>query len=1099
MSAAPPDRASYRWLIITLGVAAGVYAWYATNQYYGLNDLNQRQLSNVGAELKDAVDIAVVNVEVFNRRWQESAGQTTGQTRQVCDFVSDFVKSQPYLELRACEADGRSDSTPSNTVTSVKAIVDPTLTIEASGGGAPRQRFRYRTDKLLRELAFLESFALIFIATDKGEVLYEDAPARRQWLRYLRWDEQTFRDTQAERPPTLHVGDLQQVLGGQATWNTLRSVSSRTSITLGGTTHQLYLQPLTLEGDQRINLIIGGAVPRSFVVRDALALGAPLLGILVFVLLLAVLGFPFVKLACLDPHERFTLRDIKLLYVSAGALLVLFTCASLALDGYVRWHVEADRGLEMLAGRLESSFLTELKAIRDQLSKYDADVKAIDLPCDKWDVRTNWFRNVKPDGLGWPSDVHLKTVAWIEPGGPQIWKSTADAVPGKLSVGNRVYFRAVRDGNLFTIDGQRPAIFVGPDRSITDGKFYTFVSMPSAIDHTRCAQPEWSTSGLPVLAATAQLLSLDRQVLPAGYGFTVVNREGRVLYHSDARLSLRENLYEELSEGARARAMIYAASRARLDTRYHGRPHTFFLRPIGLPRAGDEAAETRFYLAAFRDTSVEQALVGHVFVVGLFGPMALLLIMSGAVLAFLGRASRYTNPAPVDGAPSRKSKRGPDAVQHDEWPPAAQNWSAWLWPHRGLEHIYKRQAIAFLSLLIVSTGIYSHYGTVVPFLLSAVLAPILGVLIYRYWKPQKGTRGSLSNSIWQRASVLLVLVCMIVVPSAALFRLALSHEFAKLILTEREWITAQRDDWLRAARVEALENGYAEQRFEQLKTARGKYVGCVPSPFDAEEPTVEAPSSVDSCPAPSASAAYVRSLAKLEPMGMGVTVVEALRWFDEMLPIENEILARQHFQPYADMYSPDGTILPWFRASGIAFGGFALTLGLLTWWISWNSNHVFLADLDASGRTPTGTCEQIWARYSSRRDAQMVLLQLSRERIANPHQRRIIKELLDDGVLDLKPDVQPFSAEFDEFVRNKALQSKADIQQWEDVNVPHSWRYGRLILVALVAGIGFFLIATQPGLQSSVMTIATGITGLVTAGSKLRDALTTWIARKGTS
>jgi hypothetical protein len=53
--------------------------------------------------------------------------------------------------------------------------------------------------------------------------------------------------------------------------------------------------------------------------------------------------------------------------------------------------------------------------------------------------------------------------------------------------------------------------------------------------------------------------------------------------------------------------------------------------------------------------------------------------------------------------------------------------------------------------------------------------------------------------------------------------------------------------------------------------------------------------------------------------------------------------------------------------------------------------------------------------------------------------------------------------------------------------------------VALVAGIGFFLIATQPGLQSSVMTIATGITGLVTAGSKLRDALTTWIARKGTS
>ena len=49
-------------------------------------------------------------------------------------------------------------------------------------------------------------------------------------------------------------------------------------------------------------------------------------------------------------HAR---RDIVLLYASSGALLVLFTCASLALDGYVRWHVEADRGLEALAKQLE--------------------------------------------------------------------------------------------------------------------------------------------------------------------------------------------------------------------------------------------------------------------------------------------------------------------------------------------------------------------------------------------------------------------------------------------------------------------------------------------------------------------------------------------------------------------------------------------------------------------------------------------------------------------------------------------------------------------------------------------------------------------------
>ena len=100
-----------------------------------------------------------------------------------------------------------------------------------------------------------------------------------------------------------------------------------------------------------------------------------MLGVLVFVFLLGLLGFPFVKLACLDKHERFRLHDIKLLYVSAGALLVLFTCASLAIDGYARWRSEADRGLQKLAGHLQTRFLNEVKAIRDRLLDYDREVE----------------------------------------------------------------------------------------------------------------------------------------------------------------------------------------------------------------------------------------------------------------------------------------------------------------------------------------------------------------------------------------------------------------------------------------------------------------------------------------------------------------------------------------------------------------------------------------------------------------------------------------------------------------------------------------------------------------------------------------------------
>ena len=1062
----PRHASSYRWLIITLAVGAGVYAWYAISQYDRLNDLNQRQLSNAAAEVQAAIDNAVVTVDEFDRRWLESANSSRPS-------VCDFTQNQPYLELRGCPTTGKSEAVRWRSFSSARVVLDPGLAIEVSGEGERRQ-FRYRIERLLQELAFPDSFALIFVATDKGVILYEDAPARRLWLRNLRWGEQTFRDAQADRPPALQIHNVRQVLGDEAKWNALRAVSSRTTVALGGTSHELYLQPLRLEGGQPIELVMGGAVPRASVVRDALALGAPMLGVLVFVFLLGLLGFPFVKLACLDKHERFRLRDVKLLYVSAGALLVLFTCASLAIDGYARWRSEADRGLQKLAGHLQTRFLNEVKAIRDRLLEYDSEVSAkVVTDCNAWKVRTKWFENEGADGLRWPRDVHLKTIAWIEPGGRQIWKSTADTVSGKTPVGNRVYFRAVRDGNLFQVEGTGPEIFLGPDRSIADGRFYTFVSMRSDITPKMCADPD-SVPGAPVIATTAQLLSLDRQPLPGGYGFALVNREGRVLYHSDGRLSLRENLFEELSDGGRVRAMMYAGARGLLDTRYRERPHRLFLEPIRLLRVGGgPGAGSAFYLAVFRDASIEQALVGHVFVVGLLGPMALILGISLLGLAFLMWVSRGTEHV----------------------------WSTWLWCHSGLNHIYKRQATAFLLLLIGATATYLIYGTVVPFLLLPVFASVLGVVIYWHGTPRKGPRGRLVMPVWQRSSLLLVLVCMVVVPSAALFRLALSHEFAKLVLTERDWVEMKRDDMLRAARVEALEERYADARTKELLAARLSYLTCMPAPFDArgdqpEPAETPATAAVGSCLADTSSDVRGAS-ATVEPMGMGTAAVEALRWFDDMLPVENEILARQHFQSYGQMYSPEGTIIPSFRASGLALLGFLSTLGLLTWWIGWNSNRLFLADVDAPGTTPPGTCEEIWARCSD--DEKNVLTQLVEEHIANPYQRPILLALLDQGVLRLNPDVQPFSPAFEAFVRAQAVTRQSEVQAWERVNVRRSWRYGRIILAGSVAGVGFFLIATQPGLQSSVMAIATGITGLLTAGSKLRDSVTSWLGNKTSS
>ncbi len=231
----------------------------------------------------------------------------------------------------------------------------------------------------------------------------------------------------------------------------------------------------------------------------------------------------------------------------------------------------------------------------------------------------------------------------------------------------------------------------------------------------------------------------------------------------------------------------------------------------------------------------------------------------------------------------------------------------------------------------------------------------------------------------------------------------------------------------------------------------------------------------------------------LDSIDMDGMAVSMLHSVDDVLPVEGEVLARQHFQQRNFAYSPAGTLLPPLRASGIAFFGFSSMLGLLVWWIRWNSNRLFLADEEtsASGASPSGTVEEIWSQRTP--DEQMALLQIARERIANPYQRPMITQLLKDGLLRMNPHLVPYSEQFGAFLRDKERELHTQLREWEEgVEGGHSWRYVRLILLVSMSALGFFLIATQPSLQSNLVGIASGIAGALTAGLKLREALASW-------
>ena len=273
----------------------------------------------------------------------------------------------------------------------------------------------------MADLSFPDSFRLILIAKDDGSVLYQASPSKRTWLRQLRWGEQRFRDAGADRQTGLRVEQLATAFGDDPAsgWKRLRSTSGRASLRLGGQSHEFYIEPLVVENKGNAELLLAGAVPADALWRQAFAVDSYFLAAIVFLLFVAALGFPVVKMMALDAHERFRLRDIMALYLSTAALAALCTFTAQALDAYLRWHGVADDGLKQMAANIERAYIKELSAIRRQVDDYDQIVST--WPQNRFGkFLTHWYKQPKLPLNVPPTSLLLDSVSWINPGGSQV-------------------------------------------------------------------------------------------------------------------------------------------------------------------------------------------------------------------------------------------------------------------------------------------------------------------------------------------------------------------------------------------------------------------------------------------------------------------------------------------------------------------------------------------------------------------------------------------------------------------------------------------------------------------------------------------------------
>jgi hypothetical protein len=557
-------------VLLTAGIALGLVYWNSVNarrQY--LTSRNFRLLTVLAAQVQRTIDVQVRIIQGFvpdtsKKRAKVQRARSLAEALQSLPTLQQAeLLTAPQARTIATHASARYRMESETGRTWLRIAVFPDKT-----AGPPMLDIRLRAAQILAAVFSPKlaqgAFDTLILATRDGRVVY--ATGRRG--EEVQWSE---------------LGTLlrrHKTANGPA-FADLARTTSVDDVVIAGVDYKMFMQPCcgaTLDENGRPAadtangaMIVAGLVETATLDSSARTISptAVLIG-MVFVLL-AVVSWPFLKLALLGDRQRIAVMDVVQLGTCAVLGLALATAVALTTVAYLRLSADVDEQLEGLAAALNAHLTTELTQAHAQLTcmerlliDHEPDLSARaggPLRCGPENT---------PDAPPYP---FFDTFALIDNDGQQVVKaSPGTRVSGALSVADRQYFEAVRGGRAWRGIPVCPrGCFLEAVRSWTSGEQRAVLSIPTG----RVERP--------VAALSIPLRSMINVVLPVGFQFAIIDEHHKVVFHSDPERNGYEDFVTEADRNLRLRAVVAARSAGALNLNYWGRAHRAYVQPSVVP------------------------------------------------------------------------------------------------------------------------------------------------------------------------------------------------------------------------------------------------------------------------------------------------------------------------------------------------------------------------------------------------------------------------------------------------------------------------------------------------------------------------------------
>ena len=377
--------------------------------------------------------------------------------------------------------------------------------------------------------------------------------------------------------------------------------------------YKLFFQPIILDNGRK--WYVGGLTDSKKFKRETGKLESGIILPFLLIFSIFILSIPYLKLFLMSKFEQLDIRDVVLTYISIilGVIALVVFCLFI-FQAYDDSRC-VKKSLSDLAVEIKEDFTDELRKAYNQLSKYNSlDFKIFtETNCYRVkDVLSDpKFEEENPPEIESPLADDLrpsiyklfKGAYWMDSGGQQVLQfSTRNDGGGLVNLKHRKYFQDAGKWRLpekeSLIPIPKPGFMLESITSVTSGEKLAALSMRSKSEMKKEDKP------VKVAAMSTQLTSVIDTIMPAGYGFCIIDQTGGVWFHSNTERNLQENFKDEVENDEDLSSAIYSRRAKLLDLNYQNISHKCFVMPV---------PDIPLYIVTFHDFRYTSAIQGTVF------------------------------------------------------------------------------------------------------------------------------------------------------------------------------------------------------------------------------------------------------------------------------------------------------------------------------------------------------------------------------------------------------------------------------------------------------------------------------------------------------